>query len=753
MRIAKIAQSFSALALLGATLSHALVGDWTSFTHLEEINDLETARGRLFVATGGGIRTVEPDMSEKVYRNTEGLRDVGVRALASGPDGEVYAASQLGYLYRYAPGTDDWEILGTSYRAAGWKMNKRAMEYRSGYLVLGSEKGLSFFNVKKKIADANVSKMGGSSGLSVNGILFVGDTLFAGTNKGIFKSVLHLDRLMTDPKINIFNPGIWSLVPGSAGALFYDPTGTPGDTAFTRDSAKVAADIIGSAPDDFDNVLLAHGFLKYGPGGITSEYSGGAYGKARASKFGKILVDGEVHPNPFHMEVLASYRGVWYMGSQSQMCRFYSGNGGPDGFDLVINRESLPLGEFTSIRANRNGVFSWGNPNVYTLDGRTWKTAATLSIGYDAAEAERRGLHTLSVTGKSAFFVGSWGSGFHAWINGEEKVFDAKTSCIPSAVEADPNYPALMSQAIYKDKGIWIGIFLDKKKYRIGYYDLAKGTTTCFEPNTNEEEPKDLQIVGDTLVVVTERGVDAFAIEDGGSSVALNPVNRLAGLETSGKTPLVGKMDRRGNFWVTTEGSDLLYIPSVAFKAETIQSLKALEGFSGTSCFSLDIDPQGHLWAGCREGGVLTITPGRDSLSHAFSKLGLNDGLLSESIYHLDVNQDNGDVWVATEKGVSRFESASRPDRTDLSGIKVFPNPFLAKHEKVVFDKLTPGSEIQVLTQSGSVVYHARLAAGSGDQIQWNGRNQAGERVREGVYFYVVRSSKESKNGKLIIAR
>ena len=196
-----------------------------------------------------------------------------------------------------------------------------------------------------------------------------------------------------------------------------------------------------------------------------------------------------------------------------------------------------------------------------------------------------------------------------------------------------------------------------------------------------------------------------------------------------------------------------MYVPSIRFHPDSIQAFKTLEGFSGTSCKNLEIDPQGHLWAGCTEGGVFEILPGRDSLAHTFRKYGLNDGLLSETIFHLDVNQDNGEIWVATEKGLSRFESRSRPSLTSLSAAKVFPNPFLPKHENVIFANLSSGSAIQVMTQSGSVVWQKTLASGDGDQIRWNGRNNAGERVKEGVYFYVIRSSSESKNGKIIVAR
>ena len=138
VRIASLTRILSLLALAAASLGHGLVGDWTSYTHLQEIRDMETWKGDLYAATGGGVIKIKPDGSQEVFRNTEGLRDVGIAAVASDPQGDLYASSELGYLYRYRASSNDWEILSTSYRGAGWKMRERALAYRSGYLVLGS---------------------------------------------------------------------------------------------------------------------------------------------------------------------------------------------------------------------------------------------------------------------------------------------------------------------------------------------------------------------------------------------------------------------------------------------------------------------------------------------------------------------------------------------------------------------------------------------------------------------------------------
>jgi hypothetical protein len=751
VRIASLTRILSLLVLTGASLGHGLVGNWTSYTHLEEIRDLEAWNGNLYAATGGGIIKISSNGSQEVFRNTEGLRDVGIAALASDPQGDLYATSELGYLYRYRASSNDWEILSTSYRGAGWKMRERALAYRSGYLVLGSEKGLSFFNIKKRVADANVSKIESVNGPLVNSVLFTGDTLFAGTNRGIFRVTLHLDKLLTDPSANIFNPAIWAKVPGTDGVLFLNPEPGAGDSASVEDSLKVVAAI--TAALGAEAPKFAHGFLYHGTNGVGSEFSGSevAGRGARISAYDSSSLDGKSIAPAFGMEAIGYLNGIYYTGAPYGLFRLFPEH---NGYGVIPSSENIPRDVITAVKANRNGVHIYSPPLVHRLNGRQWDSIPGLNAINSVADAGTNGQHGFDVRANGEYYFGTWGYGFHAFRDGKQQVFNSTNSCMASAVELAPNFPVIWSQASYKDKGIWFTNFLEAKPYRIGYYDFAKGTIECFEPRTTDTKPRNIQVVGDSvLTVVTERSVEAFRILDNGVAVTLDPVNQLQRLAASGSQTLVGKADRFGNFWVTTEASTLFYIPAIVFHPDSVRSYHTLEGFAGTACKNLEIDPQGHLWAGCTDGGVFEIIPGKDSLSHAFRHYGLNEGLVSEVIFALDVNPENGEVWIATEKGLARYESASRPAKPNLAQAKVFPNPFLPKHESVVFANLSPGSEIQVLTQSGSVVYHKSLLAGTGDQIRWDGRNRAGARIREGVYFYVIRSPKETKNGKIIVAR
>jgi len=735
-----------ALAIVSA--ARALVGDWTSYTPLYDVRAFASAKGFLFAGSSGGIRKINAaTRAETAYRNREGLIDVGINALAASPEGDVFATSELGYLYQYDWAADDWLVLDAGYKGAGWHPSKRALVYHAGYLVLGADKGLSFFNVKRRVAEANVAKLETASGLSVNSLLFVGDTLFAGTSQGIFRAFLHFDRLLTDPQINIFNPAIWTNV--VKGGFYYDPTLPSADSTGANPDTGLH---LPAAPDP----NLSHGVLYYGPKGIASDYDGVVLTDppARVSTYrSTFTVDGKEYPNSYGFRIVGWAAGHWFLGLGFELNEFLPRDSGE--YIGFRNPTSLPYNRINTVRANRYGVYALGNPNVYQLHGKVWDSVAVFGGIEDRQEWSRRGLHSFDVPGPREFIAGLWGGGIQDIRGGERTIIDATNSCLASSAFNDTNYVAVSAMAPYRDKGYFISALADKASYQLAYFNRASVKLECIHLGNHGDLAHNLEIVGDTmLVVVNESGLEAYRIRDEGGHVSVNPENLLSRLRKPNDPTLAGRADAFGNYWVTTEGATLLYVPNLTRRPDSAISFQSLEGFTGIYCANLERDPRGHLWTGCNEGGVFEVVPGKDSTLHTFGKYGLNDGLLTETIYNLSVNPDNGDVWVTTEKGVSRYESPSRPPPPDLSGVKAYPNPFLPKHQAVVFDNLAAGSEVEVLTQSGEVVFRRTLSkGGAGDQIRWDGRNPAGKRVTEGVYFYVVKSPKETKHGKLIVAR
>jgi len=109
-------------------------------------------------------------------------------------------------------------------------------------------------------------------------------------------------------------------------------------------------------------------------------------------------------------------------------------------------------------------------------------------------------------------------------------------------------------------------------------------------------------------------------------------------------------------------------------------------------------------------------------------------------------------------KGFSVFTAMASP-ANDLSLAYAFPNPFKPNsnlgHTSVTFTNLASSCTIKIFTLSGDLVrsiIHTD-SAGSLAQEVWNVKNDAGENVASGLYFWVIKSSIDTKMGKLVVIR
>ena len=635
-------------------------------------------------------------------------------------------------------------------------MRARAVLYRSPYLILGSDKGLSFFNTRKGVAEANITRMGAEKSLIVNSVAMVGDTLFAGTSKGIFRATLSLDRLLTNPSVNIFSPDIWTRIPGSETNLFHHPGDPPPreSTGKTRWRSTSCRETRWGCP------RTPPGTAPTGSS-TTPRTASPANSRERppatdraSPVTGPMILDGKEYPNPRKMVALERAGDRWFVGNPDSLFEYRPRD---DAYLPIRNPNDLPNDEITMIQASRHGIYVWANPFIYKLNDGRWEGNPSFYGFSGSVDANRRGSHPFHVLGRDSLFLGTWGGGLYTLLDGKMKTYRSGNPdvCLETAVEADPTFSVVIAATPYRGKkGIFLATFHDPAKpYKMAYLELATQTLTCFQVESRDNELLSLEIIGeDLLVAVTDGGIAAYRIRDRDGRVSLDPSNLAASLRSSEATKS-GLSDNFGNFWVTSGSGKMFYLPRVGQGKLDSTEFHMLDGFPGQECKSIDRDARGHIWVGCVYGGVVEIIPGRDSLSHTFRRYGVNDGLLSETVYHLSIDTSSGDVWVVTDRGLARYESASRPAKKSLSSARVFPNPFLAKHSHVIFDGLAADSEIQILTPGGSVLYSRRLKPSDGDQLRWDGLNQGGRKVAEGVYFYVIRSPNDIKRGKLIVGR
>ena len=738
MTAAAKAGAFLAADLLAAPSARALVGDWQSYTNVSNVRDLEAFQGELYAATSGGIRRVPLNGGqETIYDNTDGVIDVSVQSLAAAPDGNLWAASESGVLYRLAKDKSRWEPQGLSYRSAGWRMKPRAMLYRAPYLILGSSKGLSFYHTGKGVAEVNITRMGTKVGLSVNGLAMVGDTLFAGTSKGIFRVTLASGSLVDNAAMDIYNPAIWTLVPRTADAKYFRPADP--DTALPDTLLPELA--------DQDS---AHGFVYYGKDGVASEFEGDWDGpEAWVNLYGKIRIFGVERDNPGLIETVKRVSERVFMGDSNGLYEYRPASGR---LDTLVSPGQLPRFIYTMITSSPGGMIAYGSPYLFHPQGGGWRIKNGIYAYSAFVDANRSGSHPIHATGPDHIYVGTWGFGFFALENGKITVY-GQESCLSPANPKDPHWIVVHSLAPFRKQGLWLSTLHQTTNYKLAYYDFKTRGIQCFEMDTRNEYATTLEVVHDSLLVAVHKGgVDTWRIRERDGRLSLDAANRTSHLRST--EPIrAGLADRLGNYWVTSEGGRMFYIPRFGPDSLGSASFHEMEDFPGRECNSLALDARGHVWAGCVIGGLVEITPSRDSTHHEARRYGLNEGMLSEYVYHIAADTTNGMIWAVTDRGLTSYESPSRPVAAKLKEARAFPNPFLSRHTHVLFDGLSDGSRLQILTQGGSVVYSRSLTPDDGHQIRWDGRNQSGSRVREGVYFYVIRAGGETSRGKLIIAR
>ena len=89
--------------------------------------------------------------------------------------------------------------------------------------------------------------------------------------------------------------------------------------------------------------------------------------------------------------------------------------------------------------------------------------------------------------------------------------------------------------------------------------------------------------------------------------------------------------------------------------------------------------------------------------------------------------------------------------RGSPAGIVVWPSPFrriTAVRGTLKFCCLTPGDRVTVYTVRGLEVWHADAV---GRQVEWDGKNTAGNQVVPGTYQWIIEGSGNRRRGTVVV--
>jgi len=117
------------------------------------------------------------------------------------------------------------------------------------------------------------------------------------------------------------------------------------------------------------------------------------------------------------------------------------------------------------------------------------------------------------------------------------------------------------------------------------------------------------------------------------------------------------------------------------------------------------------------------------------------------------INPDGGISNTLSFGIVPQATITSVTSSNDLSGVRIYPNPFRSARgdSQIIFDQLPAGSTVKIFTVSSRLVKTLSAPAGI---APWDLTNDSGDKVASGIYLYLITDGQGNKtHGKFTIIR
>ncbi len=198
--------------------------------------------------------------------------------------------------------------------------------------------------------------------------------------------------------------------------------------------------------------------------------------------------------------------------------------------------------------------------------------------------------------------------------------------------------------------------------------------------------------------------------------------------------------DLDGQIWVGTDkGITVFYNPEAIFTGFNFDAQQILitEGNYGQYLLSeekvrcIAIDGANRKWIGTEKSGVFLLSKdGKEEILH-FTKN--NSPLLSDNIIDITINNENGEVFIGTDKGLISYKSDATKGVESQGDTHVFPNPVYENWKgPIAINGLVTNANIKITDVAGNLVFET---IANGGQAVWRGKNKNEERASTGVYL------------------
>lgn len=767
---------FSILLLLvgfSTIVQAQIIGEWKVYSSFSTVNNVYVSSDGNFIygATLGGVLEVENE-EMNTYTTVDGMSGLNPSAaLLDEENQQLILGYSTGILDFFDIQRKTVTSVSDINRVSQFTTRSINDIHKSGdELYVATDFGIVVFDAKKYYVLNSYLKIGDyARGTTINAIDLTQDSIFVGTEQGVGMAALSDNLLEADSWITIESPNegteditdvaafdgkVWAVVNDSLftyneGSWKLTDNVSPfGVKALIRSEERLLAlysdGIIAIHPDNstaslFDNreVSIQDGQLKNGVIYVGTDQHGVIVQNLETKETKQYLPEGP-YLNFFSELVIKD--GELLASATDQYPQ-------TDPFNRIRGYYVLKDGEWSSYNVNTNQVLNEGSfVRAYQVD----------------------------ITDEH-YFVGSWGSGMvkQDRVTEEITLYNSSNSGF-SGIDANRDYIVISGLDTDPQNNTWAVSFISNVPLNV--YSPEEDRWYHFLEDELPESDSYFKLFADSynnlwISLVLNNSGRGLLILNPGSDITSSSDDTYIKLTTD---PDEGNLpdnyvsafaeDKDGEVWIGTQRGIARFIfpQGITESSNSINYLAQWLINEDTSAVSryllrdvnvsaIAVNSANQKWIGSVNQGVWLLNEEGSAIIHHFTTD--NSGLISNNIQSIAIDEETGEVFIATDMGLVSYKATSKAPVEDMGTLKVFPNPFVyTKNELIYIEGLAEITSIKIFGVDGTVVHELEARGG---RISWNGLDYTGNKLASGVYFIVAYTENGSQKGigKVVIIR
>ncbi len=753
------------------------IGQWRVHLPFIKARVVATTGDKVYCASDRGLFFYQQsDNSVVPMSKISGLSELNVNTLKYDPETKILVIAYTNANIDLINQNKIINISDIKRKNLTGDKNIYGIAFRNNFAYLSCGFGIVVLDLlKNEIKDTYIIGPGGTE-IKVFDIEFMGNTIFAATEEGVFSADINNPNLGNFANWSISladngNAGDYTLLEKFDNKLFVNyakpnaAAGNSNDDILMYDGFTWAPSPVSGSQDITKNYSF---FATATELLITNGYSVSVYNTS-FSQTRKI--DNNDYQSPVTRDAIYDAAGLLWIADNNQGLIRVTPTGNydfifPDGpqSDLVSAMESVKGRLWVTHATRTQGWFNTYSPGnfseFYNNDWKTYNNQTLPNAPFTIGSYFDNMSLAIDPTNPQHVFIGSKGNGILEMLNGQPVASFRDTNSTLQIGIGNPTQVQVVGMRFDKSNNLWAVNSLAARPVNVrttegNWYAFSIPTITgapLFGDLTIDSYgQKWINIIGNNsqgtgIVVFDDKGT----LEDDSDDIArfISTGSGKGNLPSADVRAITE--DLENEIWLGTgKGIAVIYSPSSVITSTNFDAQQILIKQDGINQYLLEsevvtaiaVDGGNRKWIGTESGGLFLMSP--DGTRQIANYNELNSPLLSNYIIALAIDQVTGEVFIGTNRGLISIKGEAIAGDGGCNNVLVYPNPVRENYSGPIAIKgLVPNGNVKITDVSGNLIYETTAL---GSQAIWYGTNFKGEKAHTGVYL-VFSSDEEGEN-------